>query len=88
MPSAIGNLGFEILDTVTNVVDSIGDGFTNKADADAAKIRYLNAQTSIAGMKAQADAEQKQKVTQAIIMVVYIIVFAAVALMVSKNLNK
>lgn len=86
--SAFGNLGAEILDTVTNVVDSIGDGFQNKSAADEAKIRYLNAQTSIAAVNAQANAENKAKITQAIIIIVYIIVFAAVALMVSKNVKK
>jgi hypothetical protein len=86
--SAFGNLGFEILDTVTGVVDSIGAGFTNKSDADAAKIKYLNAQTGIASLKAQAEAENMRKVTQAIIMIVYVIVFAAVALMAAKQFKK
>lgn len=84
----IGNLGSELLDTGTDIVDAVGDKFQNRVNADAARINYIQTQTQVQGLQAINDEKRKDQLLQLVMIVVYVLLAAGVGLIVLKQVKK
>lgn len=71
--SDLSNLGNEILDTTTEIVDSLGVNIGNRADADALKIKAAETNIAIAKQKFLADQAQKERLQNLFEGVVYVL---------------
>lgn len=72
--SSFKDLGGNILDTLGDAVEGIGDSFSNASDLEAAKTRRLNLNTELAALEFQANEERKARNEKTIERVIYVVI--------------
>lgn len=84
----LGDLGGEVLGTVTDIVDAFGTNIGASADANAARVEAIRTQNLLAATKAKADEERKKRQEELIKDIVYFMMFLSFLFVISKLLPK
>lgn len=84
----LGELGSEVLGTVTDIVDAFGTNIGANADANAVRVESIRLNNQLSAKKAIADEERRQRQEKLIKDIVYFMMFLALIFVIAKTLPK